>query len=440
MRKYFLWSLLLASVVMQAQFTFKGTIENYAGKRALLKINTAFDDVVVGNVVTDASGKFSIPFKEKYTGVLTLSLLDAKQDQIFISDNTNIDFKASLATDNNQFFLTNAGNSINTSYRNYLNYNDKKTTLLPQLETMLNDYKSSDPFYAQIQSEIKNIKSLPESDYTKYSYLVYYIPASNLTKSLKTNNNTDYAATKNLIIEQFVNSGEEFETSGLGKSLLYNYFSLSVIGASSAEDQENKIDHAVQTLLDAAGEETSRGQEILAASIDMLTSYGVDKIAEKYTAKAQSMTCEITPELKETLEKNNNMKIGKTIPNVTFTHKLGGKYRSLYDVKAKYKLVMVWASWCSHCQQEMPYIRQIYDNFKKSGGEIIGLSVDYSKEDWERAISDIPWLNDSELLGWDSDFVKTLNISGTPTLILVDSNNKILQNSSKISEILKLVK
>jgi thiol-disulfide isomerase/thioredoxin len=423
---------------MQAQFTFKGTIDNYAGKRALLKLNTAFDGVVAGTITTDASGKFSIPIKEKYTGVLTLSLLDAKQDHIFISDNTNIDFKASLDSDN-QFYLIDAGNALNTAYRNYLSYNNKKTTSLPQLETLINSYKPSDAFYSQIQAEIKNINSLPESDYTKYPYLAYYIPASKLAESLKKNNTKDYAAAKEIIIEQFANSGEEFETSGLGKGLLYNYFVLSTTGISSA-DQENKIDQAVQTLLDEAGEETSRGQEILAAAIDMLISYGVDKVAEKYMAKAQSMTCEITPELKETLAKNNNIKVGKIIPNVAFTHKLAGKYNSLYDIKTSYKLILVWASWCSHCQQEMPYVKQFYDRFKKSGGEIIALSVDYSKEDWEKAIVDFTWLNDSELLGWDSDFVKTLNISGTPTLILVDNNNKILKITSRISEIANTVK
>lgn len=144
--------------------------------------------------------------------------------------------------------------------------------------------------------------------------------------------------------------------------------------------------------------------------------------------------------LKKTIQDNNSIKEGKIIPNIKFTQKLNDKYTYLYDIKTKYKLIMVWASWCSHCQQEMPYVKQFYENFKKSGGEIIALSVDYNKEDWQNAIKETSWLNDSDLIYWDSKFVKELNITGTPTLILVDQKNKILKITSKISDINNLIK
>jgi thiol-disulfide isomerase/thioredoxin len=286
-----------------------------------------------------------------------------------------------------------------------------------------------------LQNEIQRIENLTQPDLSNHPFLSYYISASELIKSTEIGEEP-----VNLILEHFKNAGKEFETSGLGKSLLYNYLKLSSSGATTQTDWENKVDRAIEVLLEEVGEDTSRGQEILSATINFLNGYGITKLADKYMNKAESLTCDISPELKSTIEKNNSIKEGKIMPNIQFTHKLNGKYTSLYDVKTKYKLIIVWAAWCSHCQQEIPFIKQFYENFKKSGGEIIALSVDYDKNDWEDFIKGTSWLNDSDLLYWDSKFAKEQNVTGTPTLFLVDQNNKIVKISSKISDINNLIK
>jgi thiol-disulfide isomerase/thioredoxin len=436
MKNFLIACLCINCSVLPAQFTFKGTITNYSNKRVVVKLDRAFDDLFIGNLTTNSSGSFSVPIKEKYTGIIEISLLDAKKNHIFISDNTDIDFSA-VNTDDN-LILNNPGNSINKTYQDYLSFNIKKNSILSQLQSISSLYKPTDDFYSPLQSEIQRINNLTQPDTSKYPFLSYYISTSELIKNSETGG--EPASTKNLIIEHFKNAGEEFETSGWGRSLLYNYLKLSSLGASTQEDWENKIDQAIEILLEEVGEDTGRGQEILSASINFLNGYNITKLTEKYMNKAESLTCDISPELKSTIEKNSSIKEDKVMPNIQFTHKLNGKYASLYEIKTKYKLIIVWASWCSHCQQEMPFIKQFYENFKKSGGEIIGLSVDYNKNDWEDFIEGTSWLNDSDLLYWDSKFVKELNITGTPTIFLVDQNNKILKITSKISDINNLIK
>ncbi len=434
--KKFLISSLLVTSILQAQFIFKGTINNYSNKRVIVKLDRAFDDILIGNTSTDATGTFSVPIKEKYTGVIEVSLLDAKSSFILLSDNTPINFTGTINSNNN-FTLNNPGNPINKTFIDYQNYDTKKNSILPQLQNIINSYKPTDAFYPQLKNEIQTISNLNKPDLSSYPFLSYYIPASEIIKNSDTG---EPSSSKKAIMEHLINAGEEFETSGLGRSMLYNYLKLSSTGGTNQADWENKVDKAIQNLLDEVGEDTSRGQEILSAAINFLNGYSITTLANKYMSKAESLTCEITPELKETINKNNNIKEGKIIPNLKFTHKLDGKYSSLYDIKTKYKLIMVWASWCGHCQQEMPFVKQFYENFKKSGGEIIGLSADYEKGPWEDTIKDLPWLNDSDLLYWDSRFVKDLNVTGTPTLFLVDKDNKILKITSKISDINNLIK
>jgi thiol-disulfide isomerase/thioredoxin len=439
MKKIILTCLFLVTgIISQAQFTFKGTINNYSNKRILVKINRAFDDLLIGNTITNSVGSFSIPIKEKYSGIIEISLLDAKKNYIFISDNTDIDFSATVTT-NDEFIINIPGNHINDLYQNYLNYDIKKNSILAQLQNIDFYYNSKDDFYLPLQNEIQRISVMKQPNTSEYPFLSYYLKTSELIKNTEIGIG-DAISNKNLILNHFKNAGQEFETSGLGKSLLYNYFKLSVTGASTQKDWENKIDKAIEILLDEVGEETGRGQELLSASINFLNGYGMENLSNKYMKRAESLTCEISSELKETIKNNNSIKEGKIIPNIKFTHKLNNKYAYLHDIKSKYKLIMVWASWCSHCQQELPFIKQFYENFKKSGGEIIGLSVDFNKEDWQNAIKETSWLNDSDLLYWDSKFAKELNITGTPTLFLVDQKNKILKITSKISDINNLIK
>ncbi|MDR2122117.1 MAG: TlpA family protein disulfide reductase [Flavobacteriaceae bacterium] len=428
----------IISSVLQAQFTFKGTITDYPNKRVVVKLDRAFDELLVGTVTTNSSGFFSLPVKEKYTGIIEISLPDAKKGSVFISDNTDIDFTASISNGaDDGFILYNPGNSINKAYQEYLNYELKKSSILPQLQSILNIYTPSDDFYSSLKKEIQTISGLNPPDLSKYPFLSYYISALELVKN--SDSDSGSGSIKNDIIDHLKNSGEEFETAGLGRALLYNYLRQSFSGVSSRTDWENNVDNAIEILLKEVGEDTDRGQETLSAVINFLNGYGITKLADKYMNKAESLTCSINPELKETITRNNSIKEGKIIPDIKFTHKLNGKYSSLYDIKTKYKLILVWASWCAHCKQEKPFVKQFYENFKKSGGEIIALAIDNDKALWEDFIKDTSWLNDSDLLYWDSKYVKELNITGTPTLFLVDQNNKILKITAKISDINSLI-
>lgn len=292
--------LVLISLIAQAQFTFKGTIANYSNKRILVKIDRAFDDILIGNITTNSNGSFSIPVKDNYSGIIEISLLDAKKNYIFISDNTDIDFSASITT-NDEFIINIPGNQINERYQNYLNYDIKKNSILPQLQNINFYYNSKDDFYLPLNNEIQRISEMNEPDISEFPFLSYYLKTSDLIKNTEIGNG-DAISNKNLILDHFKNAGQEFETSGVGKSLLYNYFKLSAIGATSQKDWENKIDKAIEVLLDEVGEETSRGQEILSATINFLNGYGLVNLTDKYMKRAESLTCEISAELK----KNNS--------------------------------------------------------------------------------------------------------------------------------------
>ena len=398
--KNILFIISLFPALLFSQTPLKGHIENYANKRVSLKINKQFSAKLIGSTETDNKGNFKFQLPENYSGVVYLSLFDAKQNIMLLADNTPITIEAKM--ENDSIIYKNYGNAITTEW----------------------------------QKKMKN----PEGkiDAEEYPLLDYYIQVEKTLDSTQNYNSIEMReASKNRVVERFTNDNDYIETTDVGKGLLTNYLKICSRGSGTDRESMNRqISAGIDNLLESVGEETSRGQLILGMTIDILHSYEFDSLVEKYMKKVSSMTCEISPELKNVIDRNQNIVVGKPIPNLVFTKPLGkAKYKNLYDIKAPQKLVVVWASWCSHCVSELPELKTYYTDFKAKGGEVIGFSLDFSKEDYENATKELPWLNDTELMYWDSKIVKELNITGTPTLFLLDENNNILKITHKISDL-----
>ena len=69
-----------------------------------------------------------------------------------------------------------------------------------------------------------------------------------------------------------------------------------------------------------------------------------------------------------------------------------GKLIKLSDFEGKYILIDYWASWCSHCIEGFPHLKELYAKYKDKGLIIIGISID-RKEDEQQ------WLNSIEKNG-----------------------------------------
>jgi peroxiredoxin len=116
-----------------------------------------------------------------------------------------------------------------------------------------------------------------------------------------------------------------------------------------------------------------------------------------------------------------------------------GETVRLSDYKGKYVLIDFWASWCGPCRAENPTVVQAYEKFKSANFDILGVSLDTDKGNWQKAIAKdgLVWNQISELKGWSSSIAQKYRVNSIPANFLVDPNGYIIASGLRGEGLLK---
>ncbi|MDG4944867.1 TlpA family protein disulfide reductase [Weeksellaceae bacterium KMM 9713] len=428
MKKLIAVSFLAVASALNAQFDLNAKIKGYENKPVLVKIYENGSERLVKRVETDKQGNFKLNFPTAYIGKITFELSQGGFE--VISANENI----SLTTDiNDPLHKVHFDGGINQQIQDVFELDDKKSLRDFTLVELVKLYKPQDAFYQALQTEIRRIDNL-EAKPISNEAIQYYIDAKNELGEYNANK-FNAAQIQDKAKKHLVMDNMNLENFGLLQDFLSTYISYSIGDARTKQDAAKNIEYALDDLLELVQTDTSRGQAILTNIIPMLEGNGFNEMSQKYLSQAESLTCEITPDLQAIIDGKGNIEVGKVAPNIVFDKKIK-KAKSLYDVKANQKLVVFWASWCPHCINELPHLKEFYKDFQKKGGEIVAIALDMDRVPYERAIEGTEWINYSDLMKWQSPYVKSYGITGTPTMILLDKDNKVVKIGSRVSEFL----
>ena len=103
----------------------------------------------------------------------------------------------------------------------------------------------------------------------------------------------------------------------------------------------------------------------------------------------------------------------------------------------KYTVLMFWASHCQHCMAELPGFANWYNNNKNSDLEIIAVSLDGNKKNWENAIdnNNFNWINICQFKVYKSPVCLDFKIKKTPTMFVLNKKMEIVAKPRSTSQL-----
>lgn len=119
---------------------------------------------------------------------------------------------------------------------------------------------------------------------------------------------------------------------------------------------------------------------------------------------------------------------------------------NIFDTTAKVNMLIVWASWCGPCRQEIPEVQKLYNLYGKKGLKIASISIDKDKESWQNALN-------VENMKWRQLIVPTekinkfnilFEVGSIPYVLFLDPQGKLLNrfigyDKNSIAEYTKII-
>jgi cytochrome c biogenesis protein CcmG/thiol:disulfide interchange protein DsbE len=104
---------------------------------------------------------------------------------------------------------------------------------------------------------------------------------------------------------------------------------------------------------------------------------------------------------------------------------LNGTKLSLSDFKGKVLFLNFWATWCPPCRAEIPDFIEVYNEYKKKGLEILGISVDQISPDQVSKFVERYKMNYPVAMATDELFRDYPPPQAIPTTLVIDRDGKI---------------
>ena len=162
-----------------------------------------------------------------------------------------------------------------------------------------------------------------------------------------------------------------------------------------------------------------------------ITVQQIDRLTGIIT-KAWAAQPDKIADFKTKAEKARPVALGSKYPDIELINTKGEKVMlSEYIPEGKYTMLEFWSSWCGPCRGEIPHLRHVYKEYKDKGFEIVSVSIDDNKADWDKAVDEekMVWkqLCDPKVL--DGGVGKVYNVQGVPHCILLDKEGRIFKTN-----------
>ncbi len=228
------------------------------------------------------------------------------------------------------------------------------------------------------------------------------------------------------------------------RDYLHNYYSAQIVS-----DEDLAKDYSLNYIKLIADE--VKGESLKNSLLYTDAKYGITYTSDVQPYFDVFMTASTNEEHKKDIKEKYDklIKVSKGQPSPTFENyeNYDGSTISLNDLRGKYVYVDVWATWCGPCKREIPYLKEITEQFKDKDITFVSMSIDNPKDHdkWQEMVAqeNLKGVQIFAPNAWESDFVQDYSILGIPRFILIDKDGMIVNSnaprpsSEELSDLLK---
>jgi thiol-disulfide isomerase/thioredoxin len=425
-----------------------GRFELLENQDLVLEAFTGLSTYLVDSTTTDASGNFKLSYSANNHG---MGLLRTKNGKGFllVLEPEGVELKGLNTQEYNEIvFIKGIQNQSFVSYSSQYGKRDNALSAwryLQQIYTKDSLFLNKTLVRDHITNEIKRIEQEDAGfiqQLAEDSYVRWYLPTKKLLSSvaavaqfrpeeipatLEALRSIDYA-------------GDRLHNSGLLKEAIENHVWFIENSSGTLDQVYLDLNKSIDIMLGQLLTNENRYNDITEYLFNLLEKRSLFTSAEYLALSVlNEQTCSINNNLAKQLESYRQMKKGNTAANINF-----GEYTyvpahinaaSLKDIKARYKVVVFGAGWCSYCKEDMPKLAAYYNIWKQDNVEVVLVSLDENINEFANFTGSLPFVSTTTLEKWDTKAVKDYHVYATPTYFLLDDNLTIILKPKNIEHL-----
>jgi thiol-disulfide isomerase/thioredoxin len=421
---------------LPAQYTIQVKVDSMPVKKAYLFDYMGINRNMVDSAKATNDGSFSFTLPASAHPGMYRIVVGPQQfwDIIFNKESIRMRTHFSSIIDSLKIIESKENKLLNSYMRFFLEV-QRKGELLQRLSML---YPAADPFQQQVMRELQKVQASDPEKITRE--IIEKYPDTYVSGFLKMEISpkvpTGIAPKDELkyVLDHYWDNISFADTNMMYNPGLVNkvrtYFSLFQ-RASSPGELENAMKKGLDKLMSAAAVNDVIFQFLLEDIAQWAERTEFDEffgyLTEFYLAQASCTDEKKKGEFKDIVASYQKTSPGKQVPEIVIPRENKGSL-ILSEIPSRYILVVFWASWCPHCNEMLPKLLKLYENYSRKDFEIVAISVDQKKQEWDESIkkNGYSWINYSELKGWDCSIAYDYGIRATPTMILIDRKRTVI--------------
>lgn len=441
--KIFFCSILaLGLAELKAQQTsISGLIRGGEGEKIILSRVYGGQEFPMDSAILKTGGDFVFFVKSPYTGICRISFPDSAYLDLVVN-NEDIVFSCTAAVPESTITITQSTeNDIYYSFLRSASLLDDSISILTERGQMLYD---KDP--VANKSELQHLASRINKFNTARTELAISVSGENpglfASKIIKASIIPDFATylknEKNPVFKSeleflkyhYLDNVDFTDSAMLNTPVIYERCGEYVRNFASPLSAQ-----AYKQLIDIMMGKVSANETIKEYIVELLLeTFDSPSWEDVYVYIADnyylSGTCGTGIDSSDVSERSalvKKLKPGNIAPDFSIKSD-AGKIIHLKEIDAKYTLLFFWASWCEFCEDAMPELKKIYNEYLLKGMDIVAVSADTIAKSWHDATlkNAFKWKNTCDLKGFKSPVLKAYNVYRTPNLYLLDKDKIIV--------------